>query len=113
MSTRSDRLRSTGVAVIADGDAVERQDRRRDLRRFGEGEAGRRVLDDDVDHRQLGDRLQPRLRLPRLARLVAEAVDEGLHVRLLRRDPFRRRRLLHRALGADAHELVVAAGRQA
>ena len=58
-----------------------RDDRRRHLlRRIGEGERHHRLVDDRGDRLELRQRLQPRLRLARLRRLVAEAVDEGLHV---------------------------------
>ena len=72
----------TGLArLVADRHALHVHDRRRQ-RPLGIGKAERdRVLFGDLrDRLQLGDRLQPRLRLPRLRRLVAEAVDEGLHV---------------------------------
>ena len=77
---------------------------------FGEVEAGRRVLDHRLDLRQARQRLDARLRLARLAGLVAEAVDEGLHVRALGGDALGGAGLLHGALGADADEFVEAAG---
>ena len=43
-----------------------------------------RSLDHAGDRLQLGDGLEPALRLARLRRLVAEAVDERLHVLALR-----------------------------
>ena len=112
MSTVSDTSRSTGLAVVADGGALQREDRRRDAGGLGKGEPGGRVLDDRLDLRQARQRLDPRLRLPRLARLVAEPVDEGLDVRPLRGDRLRRAGLLQGALGADAHELVEPARRE-
>ncbi len=72
----------------------------------------RRVLHHAFDLRQPLDRFQPRLRLPRLAGLVAEPVDERLHMRALGGDALRRSGLLQRLLGADAHEFRVAARRQ-
>ena len=78
--------------------------------RLGEVEAGRRVLDHRLDLRQPCQRLDARLRLPRLARLVAEAVDERLDVRPLGRDALGGAGLLQRAFGADADEFVEAAG---
>ncbi len=52
----------------------------------GKVEAGRGRLDDRFDLRQPGQRLDARLRLTRLAGLVAEAVDERLDVRPFGRD---------------------------
>ena len=59
---------------------------------LGEVEAGRRVLDHRLDLRQAGERLDARLRLARLARLVAEAVDERLDMARARRRCARRAR---------------------
>ena len=65
-----------GVLAVARGDAVETQERSRQLLRRAEGELeaavrvrGQHALD-ALDH------LEARLRLLRLARLRAEAVDE-------------------------------------
>ena len=81
-SMRRSRLRQHRLArLVADRDAFHAHDRRRE-RPLGIGEAeGERVLLGDLgDRLQLGDSLQPRLRLPRLRGLVAKAVDERLHV---------------------------------
>ena len=99
-----------GRVVVADGDALQRQDRRGDARGLGKVEASGRVLDHVVDLRQAGERLDARLRLARLARLVAEAVDERLDVRAFGGDALDGAGLLHGALGADADEFVEAAG---
>src|SRR5581483_5198009 len=55
-------------------------------------------------------RLQPALRLTRLRRLVAEAVDESLHMGPLRRLTPGQRRLTRRRLAADPQEGVEIAG---
>ncbi len=68
-------------AAVADAGPVQRDDRRRQLFRLGEGKhVGRRLLG-RRDRLHPRDHLQPRLRLARLGRLVAEAVDVGLQVR--------------------------------
>ena len=97
-------------AVVADRDAIQRQDRRGDAGGLGEVEAGGRGLDHRLDLRQPGERLDARLRLARLARLVAEAVDERLDVGAFGGDALGGTDLLHGALGADADEFVEAAG---
>jgi hypothetical protein len=99
-------------AVITNRDAFQHQDGRGDPGRFRKGETRRGRLDDGLDLRQPRQRLDARLRLPRLAGLVTEAVDERLDVGALRRHPFGRTRLLQCTFGPDADEFIEATRRQ-
>ena len=87
-----------------------RDDRRgHGLHRLGKAERPHRVVDQRGDRLHALQRLDARLRLPRLRGLGAEAVDEGLHV-LARGFLLDAALLLQLALlGALALELVVAA----
>ena len=95
--------------VVADADVLEPDDRRRQLLRRRKVEAGDVVLDHRGDRLHPLERLDPALRLPRLRRLGAEAVDEGLHVRARRVLLLLRRHLLLEPCPAGVVEGVVAA----
>ena len=71
------------AGFVADIDALEIEQRRRQRVGGGEVEARQRLLDDGSRHFHLFQQLEPTLRLARLRGLVAEAVDEGLHVAAL------------------------------
>ena len=95
--------------VVADADVLEPDDRRRQLLRRREVEAGDVVLDHRGDRLHPLERLDPALRLPRLRRLGAEAVDEGLHVGARRVLLLLLRHLLLEPCPAGVVEGVVAA----
>ena len=99
-------------AAIADGDVIQRQDRRGEPRRFGEGKAGGGVLHHRFEGGEFFQGLDAGLGLAGLGGLGAEAVHERLHVGALGGDALGGAALLHGLLGADAHELVVTAGGQ-
>ena len=78
---RSRPLQHRTARLIAGLDVLHADDRRRQpLDRRREDERVDRLVGDGGDRLELRQRLQPRLRLPRLRRLEAEAVDELLHV---------------------------------
>ena len=68
------------MRAIARLDVRERDQRRRRARGLREAQDHVRRLDHLGDRLEPGQRLEPALGLTRLARLVAEAVDERLHV---------------------------------
>ena len=68
------------VVAVAGGGPLERDQGRRRHLRLREAQRHVRRLDHRRDRLELRDRLEAALRLARLARLVAEAVDERLHV---------------------------------
>ena len=98
------------VRLIADRHILHRHDRRRRrLGRRGEVEGHHGIVGKGRDRLQPLQHLQPRLRLARLRRLVAEAVDEGLQVAALVVLPGLELQLQRLALAALAVEGIVAA----
>ena len=98
-------------AVVADRRRFKLNQRRRQRpRRRRQRERRHALLDDLGDRLELGQPLDARLRLRRLARLGAEAVDELLQMRALGLLLGPGRRLQPRLLGAPRFEIVVAAG---
>src|SRR5581483_9584023 len=65
---------------VADGDLVQGEERRREGAGIGKMKLHGRLALGERYRLELGQALQPALRLARLARLGAEAVDEGLEV---------------------------------
>jgi hypothetical protein len=93
-------------AAVADRDAVDREDRGRELG-VGEGEFGGAVFEHRLDDGEAAMALMRACGLAGLGGLGAEAIDEGLHVRL-RGDTAGHGGLLGGTLGLDADEFVVA-----
>src|SRR6185437_15552900 len=77
-------LQHRTVGRIAHGNAVERQERRRQLPWLGKIEARRRLGGGERHRLEPRQHLEAALRLARLGRLGAEAVDEALQMLPLR-----------------------------
>ena len=98
-----------GIRGVADRQRLQRQDRRRQRIGLGKGESRDPPLHDPGDRLHAGQRLEPRLRLPRLAGLVAEAVDISLDVAPLGLLALGQRRLVFQTFAAGPLEGVVVA----
>ena len=110
-SSRRLRLRRTGAPSIADRRSFKLdQWRRQRPRRRRQRERRHALLDHLGDRLELGQPLDARLRLRRLARLGPEAVDETLQMRALGILLRLGRGLQPRLLGAPGFKIVVAAG---
>ena len=93
-------VREHRLAVVAGGGVLEDEHRVGAARKLAEVEVERRVDVRRRDPLHPLERLQPALRLARLGRLRAEAVDERLEVRDLALLPGVERLLVREALGA-------------